>query len=159
MRVYRQYGCQTQDLRLYTPPPPECAALRALQARRAELQDMIIAETNRLEHARHKCVLKSLRAHIAALEAAFRAIEVEITEFVAKTDGLKEKVRLMRTVKGVGLVTATTLLAYLPDIGQLTKGQAARRTGLAPINDDSGAGLGTSRRGVAKSAAASTWLQ
>ena len=133
-----QYGRQTKDLRLYVPPPPECQALRALQARRAQIQDMIIAETNRLEHARHRSVLKSLRAHIAALETAFRAIEAEIAELVAKTDGLKEKVRLMRTVKGVGLVTATTLLAYLPDIGQLTKGQAARRSGLAPINDDSG---------------------
>jgi transposase len=120
------------------PPPPECAALRALQARRAELQDMIIAETNRLEHARHTSVLRSLKVHIAALEAAFKTIEAEIAELVATTDSLKEKVRLMRTVKGVGLVTATTLLAYLPDIGQLSKGQVARRTGLAPINDDSG---------------------
>ena len=67
-----------------------------------------------------------------------RAIEAEISHLVATTDNLREKVRLMRTVKGVGLVTATTLLAYLPDIGQLSKGQVARRTGLAPINDDSG---------------------
>lgn len=133
-----QYGRQTEDLRLYVPPPAECEALRALQARRAEIQDMIIAETNRLEHARHGSVLKSLRAHIAALKAAFKAIETEIAELVSATDSLKGKVQLMRTVKGVGLVTATTLLAYLPDIGQLTKGQVARRAGLAPINNDSG---------------------
>jgi transposase len=137
-RMLAQYGRQTEELRLYTPPPPECEALRALQARRAEIQDMIIAETNRLEHARYKSVLKGLKAHIAALEAIFRAIEAEIADLVRATDNLREKVRLMRTVKGVGLVTATTLLAYLPEIGQLTKGQVARRTGLAPINDDSG---------------------
>jgi transposase len=112
--------------------------LRALQSRRAELQGMLIAETNRLEHASHKSVLKSLKAHIAMLEAAFEAIEAEIAELVATSDGLRAKVQLMRTVKGVGFVTATTLLAYLPDIGQLTRGQVARRTGLAPINDDSG---------------------
>jgi transposase len=137
-RLLAHYGRQTEDLRLYVPPPPECQALRALQARRAELQDMIIAENNRLEHARHKSVLKSLRAHIAVLQAAFRTIEAEIAELISATESLKHKVRLMRTVKGVGLVTATTLLAYLPEIGQLTKGQVARRTGLAPINDDSG---------------------
>lgn len=137
-RMLAQYGRQTEDLRLYLPPPPECQALRALQARRTELQDMIIAETNRLEHARHESVLRSLKAHIAMLEAAFKAIEAEIAELVATTDSLRAKVGLMRTVKGVGLVTATTLLAYLPDIGQLTRGQVARRTGLAPINDDSG---------------------
>jgi transposase len=137
-RMLAQYGCQTADLRLYVPPPPECKALRALQSRRAELQGMLIAETNRLEHASHKSVLKSLKAHIAMLEAAFEAIEAEIAELVATSDGLRAKVQLMRTVKGVGFVTATTLLAYLPDIGQLTRGQVARRTGLAPINDDSG---------------------
>jgi hypothetical protein len=38
-----QYGRQTEDLRLYVPPPPERQALRALQARRAELQDMIVS--------------------------------------------------------------------------------------------------------------------
>jgi transposase len=137
-RMLAQYGRQTAHLRLYVPPPPECAALRALQARRAELQDMLIAETNRLEHARHKSVLKSLTAHIAMLEAAFKAIEAEIADLVRTSDGLREKVELMRTVKGVGFVTATTLLAYLPDIGELSRGQVARRTGLAPINDDSG---------------------
>jgi transposase len=137
-RMLAQYGHQTANLRLYVPPPPECTALRALQARRAELQDMIIAETNRLEHARHRSVLKNLRAHIAVLEAAFKTIEVEIAELVNATDSLRAKVELMRTVKGVGFVTATTLLAYLPDIGELSRGQVARRTGLAPINDDSG---------------------
>ena len=137
-RMLAQYGRQTEDLRLYTPPPPECQALRALQARRAEIQDMIIAETNRLEHVRYKSVLKGLRAHIAVLEAQLKAIEAEIAELVRSTDSLRDKVRLMRTVKGVGLITATTLLAYLPDIGQLSKGQVARRTGLAPINNDSG---------------------
>jgi transposase len=30
------------------------------------------------------------------------------------------------------------LLAYLPDIGSLTKGEVARLCGLAPINNDSG---------------------
>jgi transposase len=137
-RMLAQYGRQTEDLRLYTPPPPECEALRALQARRTEIQDMIIAETNRLEHARHKTVLRSLRAHIATLKAVFQAIEKEIAELVSEADSLEHKVRLMRTVKGVGPVTATTLLAYLPDIGQLTKGQVARLAGLAPINADSG---------------------
>jgi transposase len=137
-RLLAQYGRQSEDLRLYLPPPPECEALRALQARRAELQDMRIAETNRLEHVSNKTVLNSLRRHIAVLEAQFQAIEAEIAELVRATDSLREKVRLMCTVKGVGLVTATTLLAYLPDIGQLSKGQVARRTGLAPINADSG---------------------
>jgi len=46
-----EYGRDKPDLRLYQPPRPEEAALRALMGRRAELKDMIQAETCRLEHA------------------------------------------------------------------------------------------------------------
>jgi transposase len=51
---------------------------------------------------------------------------------------LRKKVALMQTVIGIGPISAMVVLAYLPDIGQLTKGQAARLAGLAPINNDSG---------------------
>jgi transposase len=51
---------------------------------------------------------------------------------------LRKKVALMQTVIGIGPISAMVVLAYLPDISQLTKGQAARLAGLAPINNDSG---------------------
>jgi transposase len=137
-KMLAEFGRQTEDLRLWIPPPPESEALRALQGRRSEIQNMIIAETARIQHARHKAVLKSLKAHVAALKAALATIEAEISELVRSSDILKTKTQLMRSVIGVGPVTAHTLLAYLPDIGQLKKGQAARLAGLAPINDDSG---------------------
>jgi transposase len=44
----------------------------------------------------------------------------------------------MRTVIGIGPISAMVLLAYVPHIGRLTKGQVARLAGLAPINNDSG---------------------
>jgi transposase len=137
-RLLAQYGLMTENIRLYTPPPPETVALRALHARRTEIQQMIIAETGRLDHARHKSVLKSLKAHIASLEAAFAVIEAEIAQLMQESETLRKKVALMRTVIGIGPISAMILLAHLPDIGRLTKGQVARLAGLAPINDDSG---------------------
>lgn len=137
-RLLAHYGLKTEEIRLYVPPPPETVALRALHARRTEIQEMMIAETYRLDHARHKSVLKSLKAHIAELKAAFAAIEAEIAQLVRENETLKRKVELMRTVIGIGPISAMVLLAYLPNIGRLTKGQVARLAGLAPINDDSG---------------------
>jgi transposase len=137
-RMLAEFGQQTQDLRLYAPPPPECEALKALQGRRSEIQAMLMAENNRLEHAHNATVRKSLKLHIKALKAAMAAIEAEIAELVRSSADLRTKTNLMRSVTGVGPVTAATLLAYLPDLGQLTRGQVARRTGLAPINNDSG---------------------
>jgi transposase len=137
-RLLAQYGVKTEGVRLYSPPPPETAALRALHARRTEIQQMIIAETNRLDHAQHKSVLKSLKVHIASLKAALAAIETDIVQLVEESEILRKKVALMQTVIGIGPISAMVVLAYLPDIGRLTKGQAARLAGLAPINDDSG---------------------
>ncbi len=142
-RLIAQYGLKTEDLRLYVPPSPEAVALRALHARRTELQQMINAETCRLDHAQHGSVLKSIKSHISSLEAALAAIEAEITDLVQENEGLRTKVSLMRTVVGIGPISAMVLLAHLPDIGRLTKGQVARLAGLAPINDDSGKKRGT----------------
>jgi transposase len=99
---------------------------------------MLIAEISRLDHAQHKSVLKSLKAHIASLKADLAAIEADIAQLVEGSEMLRKKVALMQTVIGIGPISAMVVLAYLPDIGQLTKGQAARLAGLAPINNDSG---------------------
>src|SRR5215475_9155666 len=133
-----QYGLKTENIRLYSPPPPDTAALRALHARRTEIQQMLIAETSRLDQAHHKSIVKSLKAHIAQLKSALEAIEDEITHLLQENASLKKMVELMRTVIGIGPVSAMILLAYLPDIGSLTKGEVARLSGLAPINNDSG---------------------
>jgi transposase len=37
-RLLAQYGLKTENIRLYSPPPPETAALRALHARRTEIR-------------------------------------------------------------------------------------------------------------------------
>jgi len=137
-RLLAQYGLKTENIRLYSPPPPETAALRALHARRTEIQRMLIAETGRLDHAQHKSVLRSLKDHIASLKAALAAIEADIAQLVEECEVLRKKIALMRTVIGIGPISAMVVLAYLPDIGRLTRGQAARLAGLAPINNDSG---------------------
>ncbi len=48
------------------------------------------------------------------------------------------KARLMRTLKSVGPATVSAVLAYLPELGALTRSEAACLVGLAPINNDSG---------------------
>ena len=46
---------------------------------------------------------------------------------------------LLQSVPGVGRVMATTLLAELPELGQLTRREIAALVGVAPLNRDSGA--------------------
>ena len=70
-----EYGRDKPDLRLYQPPRPEEAALRALMGRRAELKDMIQAETCRLEHASQRGVSVDLENHLAAFKNKLALIE------------------------------------------------------------------------------------
>ena len=139
VRVLALYGLKTPDLRLYTPPAPELLALRDLKTRRDQLQAMLFAETNRLEHARHASVSRSLKAHIESLRKELAALEAEIAAHIQASEALAQKARLMRTLKGVGPATVSSILAYLPELGSFTRGEAACIAGLAPINNDSGA--------------------
>lgn len=137
-RLLALYGLRSERLRLYAPPSAEEQALKDLKARRDEIQAMMIAEGNRLEHARHASVVKSLKQHLAALKKAFDGLEKEIARLLAAYPAFARRAGLMRSVKGVGPATAATLLAYMPELGTLSKGEAARLAGLAPINRDSG---------------------
>ena len=120
MRACLRNMVDNRNIWLYSPPPPETAALRALHARRTEIQQMLIAETGRLDHAQHKSVLKSLKDHIASLKAALAAIEADIAQLVEECEVLRKKVALMQTVIGIGPISAMVVLAYLPDIGRFT---------------------------------------
>ena len=51
---------------------------------------------------------------------------------------LSARVRLLRTVPGVGEQLSLTLMAYLPELGTLDRRQVAALVGVAPFNRDSG---------------------
>jgi transposase len=70
-------------------------------------------------------VSRSLKAHIASLRKALAALETEIAAHVKACEALARKARLMRTLKGVGPATVAALLAYMPELGSFTKGEAA----------------------------------
>ena len=137
-RVIALYGLKTPNLRLYVPLTPEVSALKALKTRRDQVQHMLFAEMSRLEHADHPSVSRSLKTHIESLKKALADLEAEIAAHLKASETLAHKARLMRTLKGVGPATVAAILAYLPELGALTKGEAACLAGLAPINNDSG---------------------
>jgi transposase len=137
-RVLALYATSGQDLHLYEPPNPEVAQLREVKARRDQLQSALIAEKNRLGRAVHATVRRSLERGIASLSQALAAMEAEIARLMKTHASLAEKARLMRSLKGIGPITAATLIAEMPELGSLPKGRVARLVGLAPINQDSG---------------------
>ena len=120
-------------------PDAQAAALGELIARRRQLVDMLGAEHNRRRLLRDRRLQRHLEAHIAWLEEALRRLDHDLTTLIRSTPVWRETDDLLRSVPGIGPVTAGTLIADLPELGRLDRRRIAALAGLAPIARDSGA--------------------
>ena len=137
-RLLADYGLKSENLKLYQPPLPNQARLRALLARRTDLRCMAESEQARLDQASDSDVALSIKALIAACGRLLAGIEAKIVLLMKEDAVLAEKARLLQSVKGIGPITAATLLGYVPELGGLSRGAAAALLGLAPFDRDSG---------------------
>jgi transposase len=120
------------------PLPDEVTLeLRALIARRRQLTEMIVAETNRLSSA-SKAVRKSIKAHVRWLEAELKRADKDLDQAIRQSPIWQENQDLLRSVPSIGPVVSRTLIAELPELGQLNRKQIAALVGIAPLNRDSG---------------------
>lgn len=60
-------------------------------------------------------------------------------------DDLERRLMLLESIPGIGAITALTLVVRMPELGQMSRQQAAAMAGLAPFNCDSGAHAGLRR--------------
>ena len=111
--------------------------LRALIARRRQLTEMIVAENNHLSRA-SKTVRKQITAHIGFLEAQLGRLDKDLDQSIRQSPIWCENQDLLKSVPGIGPVVSLTLLAELPELGQLNRKQIAALVGVAPFNRDSG---------------------
>jgi len=128
--------------------PDELTLLvEALVTRRSQIVQMIAAEKNRrgamlVQRSPNKVVSSNIDKHIAWLEKQLSDIDGEIDDTIRESPVWREKEDLLRTIPGVGRVTASTLLAFLPELGTLDRKQIAALVGVAPFNRDSGRSRG-----------------
>ena len=120
-------------------PDAQAQALGELMARRRQLVDMLGAEQNRRRLLRDRRLQRQLDAHIAWLEEALRRLDHDLPTLVRSTPIWREADDLLRSVPGIGPVTACTLIADLPELGRLDRRRIAALAGLAPFARDSGA--------------------
>lgn len=118
-------------------PSQEAQRMQALLTRRRQLIEMRVAEMNRM-HLIHVAMLPRLKEHIAWLDTELDRMDQELREMIHDSPLWREKDELLQSVPGVGPVTASTLIAELPELGQLDRKKIAALVGLAPFNRDSG---------------------
>jgi len=122
---------------LHPLPDAVTLELRALTARRRQITEMIVAETNRLALA-SKGVTKRIKAHIGWLQSELEQVDKDLDRSIRHSPIWKENEDLLRTVPGIGAVISRTLLAELPELGELNRKQISALVGVAPFNRDSG---------------------
>jgi len=113
-------------------------ALGELVARRRQLVEMIGMESNRQQQVRDRRLKQRIQGHLEWLQQALADLDGEIDDLVRRSPAWRETEELLTSVPGVGKVTARTLLAELPELGQLGRRQLAALVGVAPFNRDSG---------------------
>lgn len=124
--------------------PPVRALPDAAQRELAELVDrrMQLVVMRAQERARLATVLPvakpSIVEHIAWLGTRIDDLDIELTHRLRTSSAWKVKVDLLKAVPGVGKVTLFTLLARLPELGQLNRRAIAALVGVAPFAADSG---------------------
>jgi transposase len=74
----------------------------------------------------------------AVLNAQIDEVERGIENVIADVETFAVKAGLLRSIPGIGPVSAAMLIAELPELGRMTAGEAAAMTGLAPVPRDSG---------------------
>jgi transposase len=120
-------------------PDAQTQALAGLVTRRRQLLEMLGAERRRLDQAPPTGpITRDLRNHIRWLERRVGDVDDEIGTAVQASAVWRVHEDLLRTVPGIGPTTARTLLAELPELGQLDRRAIAALVGVAPFNCDSG---------------------
>jgi transposase len=127
------------------PLPDEATQLLAdLVARRRQIVEMIGAESQREKRASQKRLQKSILRLKKALEKELAEIDTEIDDTMRGSPIWRAKEDLLRSVPGIGPAIAHTLIAELPELGQLDRREIAALAGLAPWTRQSGQWKGKS---------------
>ncbi len=136
-RVIARFGDQVRP-RAIPKLHEKQAELDELVTRRRQLITLQTAEKNRTATAMSKVVKKSLQKNLKRIAQDIKAINEEIARLVQSDDDWKDKAELLMSVPGVGDVTANTLIAEVPELGQLNRQKISALVGVAPFNRDSG---------------------
>ncbi len=105
--------------------------------RRRQLVEQRVGEKNRLEKNPPDWMRESCVRHKVWLDREIARIDTVMREMLKKGD-LAERASLLRSVKGIGEVTAGVLLAYLPELGNGCGKSLSALAGVAPWARDSG---------------------
>jgi len=135
-QLLRRFGQRVQP-RLHAPMDAAAITLRELLDYRRQVSDQLVAVRNRLELAGPVLRVR-LAGQIQFLEKELRESDRLIRDHIDHDDTLRRKATRLRELQGAGPVLTATLLAYVPELGEIESPQLSALVGVAPFARDSG---------------------
>jgi transposase len=111
--------------------------LQDLVPRRRQRVEMLTAEQNRMSGLRG-IAQADVEAPLDWLRKRVKQLDEQIEAHIQTCQEWQVKQTRLKSVPGVGKVVAATLLALLPELGQLSTPKISPLVGVAPLNRDSG---------------------
>jgi len=118
--------------------PQNRTLLDDLVTRRRQVTQMMAMEKTRQQIPQDKTTRVMIARIIRVLEQQREDLDRRIATLIESDDDWKNRRDLLCSVPGVGQVTASQLVADLPELGKLNRQQIAALVGVAPVNRDSG---------------------
>lgn len=131
-------ACTAGAKKIHPPPDPRLAPLAERFTLIEQLTDQIARFKTYRESYRAPGLRQFWSEESARLNKLLRAKLKELVADIRRHADLGERLDLIESVDGVGLKTAVAILVRMPEIGRVTREQAAALVGLAPYDNDSG---------------------
>jgi transposase len=134
--------CTAATQKVHLPPDPRLAPF----AEHLTLVEQITEDISHIKTRRESCRNQRIRrlwdVEIARLKGLLKIELRALIAAIRQHHDLAERLDLIASIGGIGLRTAVAILVRMPEIGRVSREQAAALAGLAPYDDDSGDQIG-----------------
>jgi transposase len=119
-------------------PDPRLADLAGYLTFLEQIEEDIARFKTRLEHIDEPRLRSLVGSDIRRLKARRKAQIRTIAKLLRGHDDLASRLDLVLSIPGIGERTALALIIRMPELGQVSREEAAALAGLAPFDNDSG---------------------
>jgi transposase len=130
--------CTAATQKIHVPPDPRLAPFAEHLTLVEQITEDIALIKTRRESCRDQRIRRLWSEEIARRKALLRVELKALVTNIRQHHDLAERLDLIASIDGLGLRTAVAILVRMPEIGRVTREQAAALVGLAPYDDDSG---------------------
>jgi len=135
----RMLVCFASEKRLQAMAVPRQAdrQLRELADRRGQLVEMRAQEKTRLQNS-PQAVHANIQSMIRVLDKYIADLETQIAQIIENDPDLNARNQVITGIAGVGPVTSSMIIAYMPELTRVGRNTASALAGVAPFDRDSG---------------------